>query len=395
MPMRVAAEPLNDRREELQQLRAIMLGPLTMAGALCCCWGLGQAGRGGRRASQPGVGRPAPHTPRHVTLPASAPPRATASNPTGLTNGTNDLVADPDHLEEALSLPTTEGLVSLAALHEAPPAAPPPLVRHCDGRLQLGGSCRGGAGSPLDATFRLTAPLAGCGGGAECSPERCSPARARQLLMSAPGGDAHLGGEGEGEGKGRLPQLLSFESASQPGFYLTADPASGSLVLQQALRGGAAAAQTFLLHPQPGSGHLAFVLEPLGQPGTRVGVDGDTSLLSLQPAVRTPATAPAPAAFVLATPAAPAYPAGARVLHGRNRDYLLVPIGQVGRHRGTAAAEWRRWCVEVAVCGLGPGCRIPPRDPLTPCLPHCCPPPLPMHTADPGRAVHRLLPLPA
>ena len=115
MPMRVAAEPLNDRREELQQLRAIMLGPLTMAGALCCCWGLGQAGRGGRRASQPGVGRPAPHTPRHVTLPASAPPRATASNPTGLTNGTNDLVADPDHLEEALSLPTTEGLVSLAA----------------------------------------------------------------------------------------------------------------------------------------------------------------------------------------------------------------------------------------------------------------------------------------
>lgn len=31
----------------------------------------------------------------------------------------------------------------------------------------------------------------------------------------------------------------------------------------------------------------------------------------------------------LVPPAASSYPPGARLLHGRNRDYLLVPIGQV------------------------------------------------------------------
>lgn len=35
--MRVAAEPLNDARPELRQLRAIMLGPFLMAGACTGC----------------------------------------------------------------------------------------------------------------------------------------------------------------------------------------------------------------------------------------------------------------------------------------------------------------------------------------------------------------------
>lgn len=39
---------------------------------------------------------------------------------------------------------------------------------------------------------------------------------------------------------------------------------------------------------------------------------------------------PPPLALQLAPPAAAAYPPGARVVHGRNRDYLLLPIGQVG-----------------------------------------------------------------
>ena len=40
--------------------------------------------------------------------------------------------------------------------------------------------------------------------------------------------------------------------------------------------------------------------------------------------------------FLLAPPAARAYPPGTRLLRGGNRDYLLVPIGQVRMRIGCA-----------------------------------------------------------
>jgi hypothetical protein len=47
------------------------------------------------------------------------------------------------------------------------------------------------------------------------------------------------------------------------------------------------------------------------------------------PGATTSSSAAAAATFLLAPPAAAAYPRGTRLLHGSNRDYMLVPIGQV------------------------------------------------------------------
>lgn len=52
------------------------------------------------------------------------------------------------------------------------------------------------------------------------------------------------------------------------------------------------------------------------------------------------------ASFLLAPPAAPAYPPGARLLHAPNRDVLLLSIGQVG---GDGRWWWwRRVSVDAA-----------------------------------------------
>lgn len=193
---------------------------------------------------------------------------------TGLTHDTRDLVADPASIEKVVSVPDTAGFVSLgvagASNSTEPqlPAAPFPLLRHCNGSLSVGGSCGGWPGSALDATFKLVAPLAGCQDGA---PAGCASPHARQLLTQP----AVAFSDG---GLNQEPQLVSFAAASQPCHYLTIDPSSGKLLLRQQLPAGAAsqasaAAQTFLLRPQAGmeeGDHMAFTLEPLSQPGTSV-----------------------------------------------------------------------------------------------------------------------------
>lgn len=235
----------------------------------------------------------------------------------GLTNGTNDLALDPKDLEDALSLPDSDGLVSLAAAgtagaagiagttspHSAPPL-PPPLLRLCGSSVQLGAGCRGGSGggsAPLEATFRLVAPLAGCQAGSlgteaeqggktaegssATSFARCSPAHTRQLLMQ-PQPASSLGGTGADAWSTLGRQLVSFESAAWPGHFLTADAASGSLQLQQARAApGGAASQTFLLRPShsvttagTAGSQPAFSLEPLSQPGSSLVADKQGSL---------------------------------------------------------------------------------------------------------------------
>lgn len=298
--------------------------------------------------------------------------------PAGLTNDTNEVVADPERIEEAISLPDPEGLVSLAApgwagggadhtgasAGGAPP--PPPLLRHCGGVAQLGGRCGGGAAAPLDATFRLAAPLAGCDAAEPATglpSTGCSPAATRRLLMQ-PAGAAALGSPPS-------LQLASFEPASQPGFFLTADAASGRLRLAQA-REAAPASQTFLLHLQPAgrgatAAQLAFTLEPLSQPGRRVVLGGDGAALHVGPASRGAATAAAPA-FVLAPPAVPGYPPGARRLHGANRDYLLVPLGQVWVGEGPCSSQLQQ---AGRAASTGSSAR-PPHPPwLVTCLADC------------------------
>lgn len=308
MPMGIVTEGLADSRPEFRSWRAIMMGPLLMA---------------------------------------------------GLTHDTNELDADPTRIEDAISLPNATALLSLALPAATPPGAAgpdgqggsegePPLLRHCaQGQLVLGRGCPGGGGaSPLDATFRMAPPLAGCqAGDSSPSGDGCSPAAARQLLMQP----AQGGGGGE---DGALHEassaedgtvgpssagllLASFEAASAPGHFLTADAATGRLVLRQA-RSQPAAAQTFRLHtvPEgddsgtPGGRPQTFELEPLSQPGTRIQLAGSSPAGSLGLVVA-PHADSAGATFHLAPPAAPAYPRGARVLHGHNRDYLLVPLGQI------------------------------------------------------------------
>lgn len=347
MPMRVVAEPLNDARKELAGLRAIMMGPLLMAGALSDCtadWGVVFISLRAvvMRALLWQVGAECTPLLAPQGFPTLTPPRPTPRH-AGLTDGKRDVDFDPSRIEQALSLPDTQGLVSLAAAGED--GAPPALVRLHSGGVQLSGG-----GAALDATFRLVAPLAGCldddatGGG-------CSPSHTRQLLMqrAPPGTSAaaglHLGG----------PRLASFESASHPGHYLTADPTSSQLLLQQRRAAAAGqATQAFLLRPHAAAGGRAFTLEPLSQPGSTVQLAGGWRQLGVKVRLRLgvshvwfthfkhihahalpslpciqPAASSAGAAFLLAPPAAPAYPPGSRLLHGRNRDYLLVPYGQV------------------------------------------------------------------
>ncbi|KAL4434022.1 hypothetical protein ABPG75_000463 [Micractinium tetrahymenae] len=323
MPMRVVTEELTDSRPEFRSRRAVMMGPLLMA---------------------------------------------------GLTHDTNELDADPSRIEDAISLPNATALLSLALPAAAAPAhpatassegssqgQPPLLLRHCaGGELALGPSCPGGGGvSPLDATFRLAAPLAGCeAGGSAVDVEGCSAGPDRQLLMQPAQGSGSKGdgvlrpasgaaGGYDGPPPSAGPQLVSFEATSAPGHFLTADSGTGRLVLRQA-RTQPAAAQTFRLHPVPAAGadgsapggtsngQPAYELEPLSQPGTRIQLTANSPEGSDGPAVAFAAETgagsrpgSAAAAFQLAPPAAPAYPRGARVLNGHNRDYLLVPLGQI------------------------------------------------------------------
>lgn len=272
----------------------------------------------------------------------------------GLTDGDRELQVDLSALEQALSLPDPTGLVSLQAVPAGSSGSPPPPAPLLL-RLSAGGGVQlGGHGAPLEATFRLVAPLAGCPGTGGGSSSACSPHLTRRLLME-PGPAAQSGGGLHLDG----PRVASFEAVARPGQYLTADPASGSLLLQQAAAAaGGAAAQTFLLRPGGGLGR-SIALEPLSHPGAAVQLSGDgrqlrivqvcaghavgltgascarygISLLALtifrlaspmQPSPAEPATA-----FLLAPPAAAAYPPGARLLHGSNRDYLLLPYGQV------------------------------------------------------------------
>ncbi|EFN58808.1 hypothetical protein CHLNCDRAFT_56904 [Chlorella variabilis] len=298
MPMWVVTEDLNDSRKAMQSLKAIMMGPFVMAGVLLCGVAAG----------------------RWLAW--------------GLTHDTRDLVADPASIEKVVSVPDTAGFVSLgvagASNSTEPqlPAAPFPLLRHCNGSLSVGGSCGGWPGSALDATFKLVAPLAGCQDGA---PAGCASPHARQLLTQP----AVAFSDG---GLNQEPQLVSFAAASQPCHYLTIDPSSGKLLLRQQLPAGAAsqasaAAQTFLLRPQAGmeeGDHMAFTLEPLSQPGTSVRLVEHGQELGVQGAATDAAI------IHLVPPAASSYPPGARLLHGRNRDYLLVPIGQIMSEHYTA-----------------------------------------------------------
>lgn len=299
MPMGITTEGLADSRPELRSWRAVMMGPLLMA---------------------------------------------------GLTHDTNELDADPDSIQDAVSLPNATALVSLAlpAAGPAGSATPdsrgePPLLRHCaGGELTIGARCPGGGGaSPLDATFHLAAPLAGEAVERDDTPDDDDGsllAAARQLLVQPVQGAASredgvlrptssAGGAPEWRSQAGL-RLASFEAASAPGHFLTADAATGRLVLRQA-RSEPPAAQTFRLHPLPRGGdgdapdaadaEPSFELEPLSRPGSRVQLAAGSPEASAGTAVR----------LRLAPPAAPAYPRGARVLHGRNRNYLLVPLGQI------------------------------------------------------------------
>ncbi|PSC73151.1 hypothetical protein C2E20_3677 [Micractinium conductrix] len=312
MPMRVWAEDLTDARQPLQALKALMMGPLLMAGLT--------------------------HDMREVTVNAS------------LVYKYVHLPPDPATFVSLAVLPGTGGGGEGgegAGAGEGGRSSPPPLLRHCAGDVRVGGGCRGSS-APLDATWRLVAPLAGCppppaeegaaGAGAGAA-VGCSPARTRQLLMFQQGGGSGGGGGGGGGGlhterahepaaaaaaSGAGPQLASFEAASAPGHFLTFDAPSASLVLRQAGAGGAfAAAQTFRLHPRhPSDGAASggashnqpsFSLEPLSLPG------GGVELAGAGPGV----------AFRLAPPAAAAYPPGTRLLRGGTKDYLLVPLGQI------------------------------------------------------------------
>lgn len=216
--------------------------------------------------------------------------------PAGVTHdGSRDLALSPADLESALSIPDRTGLVSLGLSGGSElraPEAPQLLLRHCNASVQLGGRCMGGPGAPLDATFRLAAPRAGCEdeAGEAAAAAACSQAaaRARRLLMQKAAGAAEGATALPRQQQGGFPQLVSIEAASLPSHYLTALSGTSELALLPAQRTttsgggmrGSAVAQTFLLHlaGDGGAGQPAFALEPLSQPGARVALTDDMRL---------------------------------------------------------------------------------------------------------------------
>lgn len=297
----------------------------------------------------------------------------------GMTHdGSHRVDVDPSRLEEALSIPDSTSFVSLRMAapggggggcvssddkrstqpgeEVSAPAGLPAgaLLRHCDGSVRFGGGCRGGSGAKLDATFKMMAPLAGCAGAgegpAEASAAGCASAyltARRRLLVQRPGEAAASSGLQQQEGE-EVPWLVSFEAAAFPGQYLTVDQFNGTLALfpGHKARGSSsssssssvsgksvARAQTFRLHlagaaaaAVGGCSPAAFTLEPLSRPGSRLQLASGGSQLHAEGG----SNAESAALFELVPPAAGAYPRGSRVLHGGTRDFLLVPIGQVG-----------------------------------------------------------------
>jgi hypothetical protein len=209
----------------------------------------------------------------------------------GLTHDTRDLAADPDDIEAAISVPSSQkAFMSLAvstpnnsqssALH--PAEAHLPLLRHCKGQVLASNGCGRSLGSALDATFKLVAPLAAC---EDSSVPGCGAAAARKLLAQLPVGDGSM--------VSKQPGLVSIEAVSQPGRYLTADMQSGELLLREPRDPGAThLVQSFALQPQPSAAGSAamFSLVPQGQPSWIVGLAADDQRLVVQVSVFSGAT---------------------------------------------------------------------------------------------------------
>ena len=271
--MRVTTEVLNDARPPMHGLRAVLLGPLLLA---------------------------------------------------GVTEGERDVEEDPTDIASLVGpVPGAAGLVSLAPAvlgggrggggEGSAAEAGGVYLRHQGGAVAWGQGGAGGGGSAMDATFRLAPPLAAC---ADAAPDAGGAVRSACAAGAA--------------GRARL---VSFESMSLPGRFLTAAGAPYELTLQP----GAAAlrtAQTFALHSVGGDeeeDEAVVWLEPLSSPGACIGAVSGPSADGASGGGEGGCQA-----FRLAPPAAPAYPRGARLLRGRRRQYLLVPIGQVQDERYTA-----------------------------------------------------------
>lgn len=271
LPMRIRAEQLADSRREMRALHAVMMGPLLMA---------------------------------------------------GLAQDTRRLDLDPSELEAALSLPSTEGLVSLA------PADDRGLLLSL-GRNGSVGLARAAAATAsravaLDSTFRVV---------------RCDGPEAGSLAG------------------GQQGRLVAFESMSMPGHLLTAAPSTGRLALlpagghdagQQCGASAASPHQAFRLRWQGPQGAAAWA----SGPGAALSSPEQQHALTLASAAGMPvcvgregqAAGAGPASqagdrLLLVNPVAPAYPKGARLLSGRNRQYLIVPIGQIMDEHYTAYFE--------------------------------------------------------
>ena len=242
----------------------------------------------------------------------------------------------------------------------------------------------------MDATFRLV----DCGEGAETPGTAPGGRNLRQQeeQVQVEGEEEQGGQEQQRQQLKQRQQLFAMESMSQPGHFLTADPATGQLHLLQGLslaewgggsagssagsraggRAGAAGCaaaasphQTFTLSWQalpegstaaaaagrassgaapgatPHGPAAAFALQSAGgtavqlpppAPGTPTATGssgGSSSSTNSRSSESRDGKVPPPGSFVMLPPAAPAYPKGSRLLTGHNRQYLLVPLGQV------------------------------------------------------------------
>lgn len=209
----------------------------------------------------------------------------------GITQGDRALDLAPEEVAGALVPPDAGGGAGLVSL--APRAArgdansPAALLQHV-GAWKMGfgpaGAARRARPAALAATFRTVAVGPGELGNA------CMGARQSDL--------------------GPAARLFVLESMAWPGRRLSMDPASGRLLLRPAAGEGAAPPLVFhfsaLIPADSGAGAPAVAVGGCGGGGGR-----------------------RPPALRLAAPAAEAYPKGARILGGKTKKYLVVPLGQL------------------------------------------------------------------
>lgn len=309
MPMRISTEDLNDARPELQVLKAITMGPFHLA---------------------------------------------------GITEGDREIDIDPSEIQKAVTYPD-EGdeatLVSLSMWKEeeerfkgeretlarsiqahSEAGAPVKLARSTGEaqRSVLQPSSRGNRGVLGEMRMEYAPLRGGSRAQAMAATFKIVPA----VLGVPAASPSRYQSEQSSEQAAASRQFFSLESMAWPGLYLTLDAATSSFMLRSPHSSPAEHAEAFIFSSQN-----LFLESKTSEEGNSESVfeanrpNSGIFRAPIEPHSLVPGTKEAPR-ISLVPPAAPRYPKGARLLTGKTKKYLLVPLGQLIDEHYTAYFEF-------------------------------------------------------